>query len=104
MSTRINQRQTYGAASTSERQPQQANGRTTPNLTGTGISFTNPATIADSGNGLAIFAPGDRIEVTGPSNRGRWTVATAAAGSLTVTPGRIATASAGGSVSIRKVG
>ena len=65
---------------------------------------TNPATIADSGNGLAIFAVGDRIEVAGPSNRGRWTVATAAAGSLTVTPGRIATASAGGSVSIRKVG
>ncbi len=75
-----------------------------PAITGTGISFTNPATIADSGNGLGIFRAGDRIEISGPSNRGRWIVASASASSLTVTPGRIATASAGGSVTIRKVG
>ena len=101
MTTRISNGGSNGAG---ERQPQQSNTRSVPAITGTGISFTNPATIADSGNGLGIFRAGDRIEISGPSNRGRWTVATAAAGSLTVTPGRIATASAGGSVSIRKVG
>lgn len=101
MTTRISNGGSNGA---SERQPQQSNTRSVPASSGTGISFTNPATIADSGNGLGVFRVGDRIEISGPSNRGRWIVATAAAGSLTVTPGRIATASAGPSVSIRKVG
>lgn len=101
MTTRISNGFCNGAG---ERQPQQSNTRSVPAITGTGISFTNPATIADSGNGLGIFRAGDRIEISGPSNRGRWIVASASASSLTVTPGRIATASAGGSVTIRKVG
>ena len=100
MTTRISNGGSNGAG---ERQPQQSNTRSVPALSGTGISFTNPATIADSGNGLGIFRVGDRIEVAGPTNRGRWNVVTASAGAVTVSPGRITTASAGATVSIRKV-
>lgn len=100
MTTRISNGGSNGA---SERQPQQSNTRSVPASSGTGISFTNPATIADSGNGLGVFRVGDRIEVAGPTNRGRWKVLTVSAASITVSPGRITTASAGPTVAIRKV-
>jgi hypothetical protein len=71
---------------------------------GTGIAFTSPGTIADSGNGLAIFRAGQAIEVSGSAlNSRRFVVATSAAGTLTVLPAVVQTASAGPSVTIRHV-
>ena len=69
--------------------------------TATTISFTGPGTIADSGNGLARFIVGQRIMVRGsPRNSRVWTVATSAAGSLTVTPALVTTEAAGPSITI----
>ena len=56
-------------------------------ITATTISFTGPATIADSGSGFvtAGFRVGDSIIITGSaSNNGTFTVLTVAAGSMTV--------------------
>lgn len=72
-------------------------------LQGTGISFTAGDTISDSGNGLGIFAVGDVIRIQGSAaNNRRFRVATSAAGTLTVTPAQVQTASAGAVIIIRK--
>lgn len=106
MTTRISQRQTFGAAADDTRQPQQQGVRDkgATVVRATTISFTSPATISDSGSGFGAFRVNDTIEVTGGTNRRRWTVATAAAGSLTVRPARITTASAGATITVRKAG
>ena len=64
--------------------------------TATTISFTAPATVADSGTGLATFRVGQRISVRGSARNSRvWTVASVAAGSLTVVPTLVTTEGAG---------
>lgn len=73
-------------------------------LTGTGISFSSTNTIGDTGNGLAIFGAGQRIEVRGsPLNSRRYTVATSAAGTLTVLPALVQSEVAGATITIEKV-
>jgi len=73
-------------------------------LTGTGISFTSAGTISDSGNGLAKFLAGQRIQVRGSaSNNGEFAVQTSAAGSLTVLPGTVTTEGTGPTVTITSV-
>jgi hypothetical protein len=70
---------------------------------GTTVSFTNPTTIADSGNGLAIFAAGQDIEIFGTASNNRiYNVVTSSAGSLTVTP-NVTTEAAGAEVLVRLV-
>jgi len=57
----------------------------TNSLTGTGISFTAPATIADTGAGLGIFSIGQRILISGSVDNSReWTVDTVSASTMTV--------------------
>lgn len=72
-------------------------------LTGTGIAFVDggasPDTITDSGNGFvtAGFAAGDVITVSGTTNNNRtYTIATVAAGTLTLIPDDIVTTEAAG--------
>ncbi|CAB4166158.1 hypothetical protein UFOVP843_13 [uncultured Caudovirales phage] len=74
------------------------------NLQATTISFTASGTIADSGNGLGLYAVNDVVEVRGSAaNSKLWTVATAGAGSITVTPAQITTESAGPTIILQKV-
>lgn len=73
-------------------------------IAGTGISFTAPGTIGDSGSGLAHLPVGSMVEVRGSTlNDRRWRVAASAAGSLSVTPARVRDEAAGAAVTIRKV-
>ena len=66
----------------------------------TTVSFTASDTIADSGSGFGIFGVGDVISLRGStSNDGIYTVATAAAGSITVNE-PVVNEAAGDSVSI----
>lgn len=70
-------------------------------ITGTGIAFvdSNPDTITDTGNGFvtAGFQAGDKIVVSGTTNNNTtFTVATVAAGTLTLIPGDTVTAEAAG--------
>lgn len=106
MSSRQQQTMAYGAAgnratrgqSNTERDP----GADT--VRGTTISFTASATIADSANGLGVYAVGDRIEVRGSALNSRvWVVTAAAAGSLTVVPAMIQAESAGPTIVIKRV-
>ena len=61
------------------------NPHTTAVFTGTTVSFEATDTIADSGDGFGIFAIGDMISLRGStSNNGVFTVATVAAGAITV--------------------
>lgn len=68
----------------------------------TTLSFTAPATIADSDNGLAIFTVGANILIKGSDSNDRsFTVTASAAGSLTVSPsGGVVTESAGAAMTI----
>ncbi|MCX7378456.1 MAG: hypothetical protein NTY94_17130 [Alphaproteobacteria bacterium] len=71
------------------------------NVKGTGISFTSPGTIADSGNGLGALRVGARIRVAGsPKNSRVWRVATSSAGSITVTPSQVTSEAAGAAITI----
>jgi len=73
------------------------------NTTGNTISFTAPATIADSGNGLGWVRAGDLIGVRGSAtNSRRWRVTTAAAGSLTVTPAVVTNELAGAVITLTR--
>lgn len=68
------------------------------------ISFTATDTIADSGNGLAVFLPGTTIRVSGDTANARdYNVRTSAAGSLTVHPLFITTEGAGNLIKIEQV-
>lgn len=105
MTTRIRNGKAQGGAANTSRASQR---RATQNkggvLKGAGISFTNPATIADSGNGLAIFAAGSVIQVEGsPKNSRRLRVTASSAGSLTVSGGALTTESAGAAITLRQV-
>jgi hypothetical protein len=106
MSTRDQQTINAGVAATSR-----SNSRTVSRDPGgpivklTTVSFTAPATIADSGNGLAIFAYTLRstIRVEGSaSNNREWTVSAVASdgSSITVAEPNITTESAGALVTI----
>lgn len=83
---------------------------TTSTITATTIAFVNsdPDTITDSGNGFvaAGFVAGDTIIVSGStSNDGTYTIATVAAGTLTLTSGAVLTPEgAGDSVTITAQG
>lgn len=73
-------------------------------ITGTGISFTAPDTVADTGNGLAGLTVGSWFYPTGAgagTNANKWfgPVLTSAAGSVTV-PSGIATQAAGSTVNL----
>jgi hypothetical protein len=75
-----------------------------PNIRGTGIAFSGPATITDSGNGLAVFKVGQALDIVGsPLNSRTWIVATSAAGTLTVTPAIVQSEVAGATISIRGI-
>lgn len=68
-------------------------------VTDTSIAFvdSNPDTITDSNNGLAGFSVGDRVKISGStSNNKVVTVATVAAGTLTLIAGDSLTAEAAG--------
>lgn len=104
--TRRLERRDEGPASNGQ---QAQTGRATsigaPMLRATTISFTGPDTIADSGNGLAIFPAGARIRVQGSARNNReFLVVTSAAGSLTVRPARVTSAAAGPSIELRRLG
>lgn len=65
------------------------------------VSFTAPDTISDSGSGFGIFTAGDIISLRGStSNDGIYTVATAAAGAITVNEGTVQNEIAGDAISI----
>lgn len=60
-------------------------GTITASVTAATISFTAPDTIADSGSGFGVFAPGDYIVISGSaSNDGARKIVTATAATLTV--------------------
>lgn len=73
-------------------------------LTASTISFTAPSTIGDTGNGLDAFEIGDVIDISGAgagANAGLTvTVATVAAGLITVDEATITAQAAGGSVTL----
>ena len=74
----------------------------TKRLVGTGIAFGNSNDITDTGDGLAVFAVNDTIEVRGSAdNDGEYIVSASAAGTLSVEPG-ITTESAGASIELRR--
>lgn len=101
MSTRRTTQKSQGAAGNLARAPQVNVSTKGGNLRATTISFTNPGTIADSGNGLAIFPVGARIRVrNSPRNSRQFQVTASAAGSLTVTPAVVTSESAGANITI----
>ena len=72
-----------------------------PMLKATTVAFSSTDTITDSGNDLARFAAGQRIQVRGsPLNSRVWTVVTSAAGTLTVTPAIVTSETAGAAIII----
>lgn len=72
-------------------------------LVGTGISFTSSNTIADTGNGLALFNVGARIRIRGSAKNSRaFDVVTSAAGTLTVRPATVTTEAAGPTITITR--
>jgi hypothetical protein len=69
----------------------------------TDISFTSTDTINSAGSGFGDFAADDIIRITGSdSNDENYTVVTASASTLTVSPATIITESAGASILIKK--
>lgn len=69
----------------------------------TDISFTATNTISSAGSGFGSFAADDIVRITGSdSNDATYTVVTASATTLTVTPATIVTESAGATVKIKK--
>jgi hypothetical protein len=73
-------------------------------LTATTISFTAPDTMGDTGNGLGIFAIGDRVRIEGTaSNNGIREVLTVAVGTITFVEQDITTEAAGASMTVTKV-
>lgn len=105
MSTRTQRSVALGASANLSRSAQGTVNRDPGgSLQGTGISFTASDTIADSGNGLAIFTAGRVIEVRGsPDNSRTFRVETSAAGSLTVSPATVTTEAAGPTITIAAV-
>jgi hypothetical protein len=74
-------------------------------VAGTGIAGVSNNTFTDTGNGLAVFAVGQDIFVTGATGNSRqYKVATSAAGTLTVIPTQVVNFSAGTLVDIRAAG
>lgn len=105
MSTRTSQRVDRSASLNQSRRSQGRISRDLGGATvvGTGISFTGPDTIADSGNGLAAFGVNAQIEVRGSAANSRvFDVVTSAAGTLTVRPALVTTESAGASITITR--
>jgi hypothetical protein len=104
MSTRTRNAVAGGAATNSSRSSQRLATQDKGGvLKATTISFTNPATIADSGNGLAIFPVGARLQVEGsPRNSRKLRVTASSAGSLTVTPGLLTTEGPGAAITLRQ--
>lgn len=73
-------------------------------LTGTGIAFTAPDTITDSGSGLGIFSAGDFIRAEGSAgNTGIYEVDTVSAGTITTIEQTIVTEGAGPSITLTEV-
>lgn len=70
----------------------------------TDISFTATDTISSAGSGFGDFAVDDIVRISGSdSNDDTYTVVTASASTLTVTPATITTESAGATVKIKKI-
>jgi hypothetical protein len=73
-------------------------------LTATTLSFTSNNTMADSGNGLAVFTIGDFVRVVGSTNNeGIREVATVAAGTITFVETTTVTEAAGASITVTKI-
>lgn len=104
--TRRLERRNEGPASNAQQaQTGRASDVGSPTLRAATISFTGPNTIADSGNGLAIFPAGARVRVQGSAaNNREFVVVTSAAGTLTVRPSRVTSAAAGPTVELRRIG
>jgi hypothetical protein len=105
MSTRTSQRVDRSASLNTTRRSQGRISRDQGGATvvGTGISFTAPDTIADSGNGLAAMGVNAQIEVRGsPKNSRVFDVVTSAAGTLTVRPALVTSEAAGASITITR--
>ncbi len=107
MTTRVEQTRAEGAAANLSRRDLQnieRDPQSSLNVKGTGISFTNPGTIADSGNGFGVFIVGDRVEVRGsPANSRVYKLTAASAGSLTVVPAVVTSESAGPTITVRRI-
>jgi hypothetical protein len=107
MTTRVEQTRAEGAAANLSRRTMGLVERDPQGgliVRGTTISFTNPGTIADSGNGLGSLIVGDRIEVRGsPANSRVFTLTAAAAGSLTVVPAVVTSEVAGPTIIVRRI-
>lgn len=75
---------------------------TVTTYTASTISFTNPSTISDSASGLGSFSAGDTLEIIGSSSNdtNSLTIATVAAGTITVTETSITTEGAGNSITL----
>jgi len=70
----------------------------------TDISFTATNTISSAGSGFGSFAADDIVRISGSDdNDDTYTVVTASASTLTVTPATITTESAGATVKIKKI-
>ena len=106
MSTRKQQTKSEGASlNRSTRSSAMARPLGAPTVRGTTVSFTNPATIADSGNGLAVFPVGALLEVQGsPRNSREFRVTASAAGSLTVVPAVVTSEAATPIITLRRLG
>lgn len=106
MSTRKSQRRDLSAAINETRRPQ---GKLLRKdgvggiVVGTGISFTNPGTIGDTGNQLGLFPVGCAIQVRGSAKNSRMLNVTASsAGSLTVVPATLTSEVAGPTITITR--
>lgn len=99
-------RQTSYQGNGSSQQLTRATERVAPQREAATVSFTAPNTISDSANGFTTAAgfagAPQRIRITGSAKNNRdFQILTRADGTLTVTPGRIVTESAGAKVKIR---
>lgn len=105
MSSRTSQSVSLGADANFSRRTQSKTERDPQagDVQATTISFTAPATIADSANGLGGYAVNDAIDVRGSTlNSRRWMVLTTGAGSITVIPAGIQTEAAGPAIIIQR--
>ena len=106
LGTRVRQTISEGADANDSRNPDSDFSRDVGGqvLEGTTISFTAPDTIADSGNGLAVFAIGDKIRISGSASNDRiLRVLTVAAGTITTDNQTVTTEAAGATVELRAV-
>lgn len=73
-------------------------------IKGTDISFSSTNTISSDGNAFGTLSPGQIVQVAGsPLNSRTYSILTAAAGSITVTPALVQAEVAGAAIQIYEV-